>query len=156
MFKKQANCNCVTDSARSVDKMLKKRSFKNGIVRQKVQFFGKNTGMILAWIVVYVLSDSRLSRFFWSVSLPPRVAHQLLGATCEPETPLKCTVVAGMPEATESKRGKNREMQRLMALDVLIQNPASRTSLARSPCRLMEGRRECLSIASKTQEILSS
>jgi hypothetical protein len=54
VFKKQANCNCVTDSARSVDKMLKKWSFKNGILRQKVQFFGKNTGMILAWIVVYV------------------------------------------------------------------------------------------------------
>jgi len=34
--------------------MLKKRSFKNGIARQKVQFLGKNTGMILAWIVVYV------------------------------------------------------------------------------------------------------
>jgi hypothetical protein len=53
-LKKQANCNCVTDPARSVDKMLIKRSFKNGISRQQVQFFGKNTGMILAWIVVYV------------------------------------------------------------------------------------------------------
>jgi len=34
-----------------------------------------------------------------------------------------------MPEATESKQGKSLEMQRLMALDVLIRNLASRKSL---------------------------
>ena len=28
VFKNQANCNCVTDLARGVDKMLTKRSFK--------------------------------------------------------------------------------------------------------------------------------
>ena len=54
VFKNQANCNCVTDLARGVDQMLIKRLFKNDIARQQVQFFEKNTGMILAWIVVYV------------------------------------------------------------------------------------------------------
>ena len=41
VFKNQANCNCVTDLARGVDKMLTKRSFKNGIARQQVRFIGK-------------------------------------------------------------------------------------------------------------------
>ena len=54
VFKKQANCNCVTDLALGVGKMLIKRSFKNGIAGQQVRIFGKNTGMILAWIVVCV------------------------------------------------------------------------------------------------------
>lgn len=48
VFKKQANCDCVTDNARGVDKMLINRSFKNSLARKLFRYIGKNTGMILA------------------------------------------------------------------------------------------------------------
>ena len=54
VLKKQAHCNCVTDGARGVDKMFTNRSFKNSLARKLFRYFGKNTGMILAWVIVYV------------------------------------------------------------------------------------------------------